>query len=148
MLIRQFEAKDQIPVKVLIQAGLREYFYFIDETLNPDLDDITLSFNDGCFLVGEIDGQLVATGGYKPYDNKTLKMERVSVHSKFRRHGLASQLFTALISEAKKASYKRVVLETTSDWQGAIDFWLRNGFRITHVDDSGEWSETWFEREI
>jgi putative acetyltransferase len=148
MLIRQFEAKDQIPTKVLIETGLKEYFGFIDETLNPDLDDIALSFNDGCFLVGEIDGQLVATGGYKPYDDKTVKMERVSVHSKFRRHGLASQLFTALISEAKKAGYKRVVLETTSDWQGAIDFWLRNSFRITHVDDSGEWSETWFEREI
>lgn len=148
MLIRQFEAKDQTPAKVLIQTGLREYFGFIDETLNPDLDDIALSFNNGCFLVGEIDNELVATGGYKPYDNETVKIERVFIHLKFRRLGLASQLINALFSEAKKAGYKRVVLETTSDWQGAIDFWLRNGFRITHVDDSGEWSETWFEREI
>jgi len=148
MLIRQFEAKDQIPAKVLIQAGLREYFGFIDENLNPDLDDIALSFNDGCFLVGEIDDELVATGGYKPFDNKTVKIERVFVHLKFRRLGLASQIFNALISEAKKAGYKRVVLETTSDWNQAIEFWLKSGFRITHVDDSGEWSETWFEREI
>lgn len=148
MLIRQFEAKDQIPAKVLIQTGLREYFGFIDETLNPDLNNIALSFAEGCFLVGEIDGELVATGGYKPYDNETVKIERVFIHLKFRRLGLASQLINALFSEAKKAGYKRVVLETTSDWQGAIDFWLRNGFRITHVDDSGEWSETWFEREI
>lgn len=148
MLIRPFEAKDQIPAKELIQAGLREYFGFIDETLNPDLDDIALSFNDGCFLVGEIDSQLAATGGYKPLNDSTVKIERVSVHSKFRRLGLASQILNALVLEAKKAGYKRIVLETTSDWNQAIEFWLKNGFRITHVEDSGAWSETWFERQI
>jgi hypothetical protein len=41
-----------------------------------------------------------------------------------------------------------MVLETTSDWGVAIDFWLNNGFQITHIDESGLWSETWFEREI
>jgi len=148
MLIRKFEAKDQIPAKGVINAGLLEYFGILDESLNPDLDNIALSFSDGCFLVGEVDGELVVTGGYKRFDDQTVKIERVFVHAKFRRHGLASQIFSALIAEAKKVGYKRVVLETTSDWQGAIDFWLRNGFRITHVDDSGEWSETWFERKI
>lgn len=148
MLIRPFEAKDQISAKQLIQTGLREYFGFIDETLNPDLDDIALSFNDGCFLVGEINGQLVATGGYKPLNDSTIKIERVSVHSKFRRLGLASQILNALVSEAKKAGYERIILETTSDWNQAIEFWLKNGFRVTHIDDSGEWSETWFERQI
>lgn len=148
MIIRKFESKDQVPVKALILSGLGEYFGFIDETLNPDLNDIVLSFFDGCFLVGEIEGEIVATGGYKSFDDQIIKIERVSVHSKFRRHGLASQLFNALISKAKKAGYKRVVLETTSDWDKAIKFWLKNGFQITHIDDSGEWSETWFEREI
>jgi putative acetyltransferase len=148
MFIRKFESKDQIPAKALIIAGLVEYFGFIDETLNPDLKDIASSFADGCFLIGEIDGALVATGGYKPVDDVTVKVERVFVDLNFRRLGLASQLFTALISKAKKAGFKRVVLETTSDWDKAIEFWLRNGFQITHVDDSGEWSETWFEREI
>lgn len=148
MLIRKFESKDQNSAKALVLSGLGEYFGFIDENLNPDLDDIALSFVDGCFLVGEIEGELVATGGYKPFDSQTIKIERVSVNSKCRRLGLASQLFTALMSEAKKAGCKRVVLETTSDWDMSIKFWLRNGFRITHVDNSGEWSETWFEREI
>ena len=148
MFIRKFESKDQIPAKALIYAGLEQYFGFIDETLNPDLNDIALSFVDGCFLVGELDGELVATGVYKPFNDETVKIERVFVNSKFRRLGFASQLFMALISEAKKVGYNRVVLETTSDWDSAIDFWLRNGFRITHVDDSGLWSETWFEREI
>jgi ribosomal protein S18 acetylase RimI-like enzyme len=148
MFIRKFESKDQNPAKALINAGLGQYFGLIDETLNPDLDNLALSFVDGCFLVGEMDTELVATGGYKPFNDETVKIERVSVHSKFRRRGFASQLFTALISEAKKAGYKRMVLETTSDWYGAIRFWSNHGFQITHVDDSGIWSETWFEREI
>lgn len=148
MLIRKFESKDQAPAKALINAGLVEYFGFIDETLNPDLEDITSSFADGCFLIGEIDGELVATGGYKPVNDETVKIERVFVHSKFRRRGFASQICTALVAEAKKAGFKRVVLETTSDWDNAIEFWLNNGFQITHIDSSGMWSETWFEREI
>lgn len=146
MLIRKFESRDQISAKAIIYAGLEEYFGLIDETLNPDLNDIASSFVEGCFLVGEFEGEVMATGGYKPYDKETVKVERVFVLSKFRRLGFASQLFNALISEAKKAGYKRMVLETTSDWDKAIEFWLRNGFRITHVDDSGAWSETWFER--
>lgn len=148
MVIRKFERKDQINAKAVIYAGLAQYFDVIDEALNPDVDDIALSFKDGCFLVGEIDGELVATGGYKPFDDETVKVERVSVSLKFRRHGFASQLFNALILEAKKAGYNRIVLETTSDWDVAIQFWLNNGFEITHVDNSGEWSETWFSREI
>lgn len=148
MLIRPFEAKDQIPAKALINAGLFEYFGILDESLNPDLEDIASAFINGCFLVGEIDGEIVATGGYKPYNDKTIKIERVSAHTKFRRLGLASQLFESLLLEAKKTGYKRVVLETTSDWNQAILFWLKNGFRITHVEDIGAWSETWFEREI
>jgi putative acetyltransferase len=148
MLIRKFESKDQVSAKALIYAGLKEYFGFIDETLNPDLEDIALSFQGGCFLVGEVDDEIVATGGYKPFDDQTVKIERVSIHSNFRRLGYASQLASAIVAEAKKTGYQRVVLETTSDWERAVQFWLRNGFRITHVDDSGEWSETWFEREI
>lgn len=148
MFIRKFEPKDQVPAKNLIIACLVEYFGFIDETLNPDLADIALSFGDGYFFVGEIDGEVVATGGYQPFDTETVKIERVSVDSKFRRHGFASQLFTALMTEAKKGGYQRIVLETTSDWDKAIDFWLSNGFQITHIDDSGAWSETWFERKL
>lgn len=148
MLIRKFTPEDQIATKAIIYAGLADYFEFIDETLNLDLDDIVSSFATGCFLVGEVGEEIVATGGYKPFDNETVKVERVSVHTNFRRLGLASQLFDALISEAKKAGYKRIVLETTSNWDKAIKFWLKNGFQITHVDNSGDWSETWFERQI
>ncbi len=148
MLIRKFAPEDQTTTKAIIYAGLADYFEFIDETLNPDLDDIASSFATGCFLVGEVDGEIVATGGYKKFDSETVKIERISVHSNFRRLGLASKLFNALILEAKKAGYKRIVLETTSNWDKAIKFWLKNGFQITHVDNSGDWSETWFERQI
>lgn len=148
MLIRKFESKDQIPAKALIYTGLSQYFDVIDESFNPDLDDLASSFADGCFLIGELDHHLVATGGYKKFDEDTVKIERVSIHPNYRRLGLASQMFDALLEEAKKAGYKRIVLETTSTWDTAIAFWLSNGFQITHVEDVGEWSETWFEREI
>jgi putative acetyltransferase len=148
MFIREFESKDQMPAKALIYIGLSQYFDVIDETLNPDVDDLASSFADGCFLIGELGRQLIATGGYKKVDENTVKIERVFIHPNYRRLGLASQVVNALFNQAQKSGYKRIVLETTSTWDTAIQFWLKHGFQITHRDDSGEWSETWFEREI
>ena len=40
LCIRSFEVGDQEQARWLILEGLGEHFGYIDETLNPDLDDI------------------------------------------------------------------------------------------------------------
>ena len=144
--IRRFEAKDQAAAKDLINLGLGEHFGFVDESLNPDLNDIATTFVSGCFLIGEVDGMLIATGGYKLVSPNCVQIERVSVAQLFRRGGYASQLVNALVAEAKQVGYQRIILETTTTWTNVIAFWQHNGFRITHTVDSTPWPETWFER--
>ena len=65
MLIRSFEPRDQTAARQLILAGLGEHFGWIDETCNPDLDDVTANYVEPghVFLVAEIGGELVGTGG-------------------------------------------------------------------------------------
>lgn len=41
--VRPFETRDQVAARKLILSGLGEHFGFIDERLNPDLDDIEFS---------------------------------------------------------------------------------------------------------
>jgi hypothetical protein len=61
--IRSFQARDQKTARQLILAGLGEHFGWIDETRNPDLDDIAANYVDrgSTSLVAEIDGKLVGT---------------------------------------------------------------------------------------
>jgi len=37
-----------------------------------------------------------------------------------------------LLKEAQDAGYREIVLETTSNWDDAVQFYLKHGFRITH----------------
>ena len=69
LIIRPFAATDQDAARWLILEGLGGHFGFIDETMNPDLDDIALTFSDAVFLVAEIDGVIVGTGGLMVRDD-------------------------------------------------------------------------------
>ena len=64
LVIRPFTPRDQAAVRALILAGLGDHFGFIDETRNPDLDDIAGTYlaRNHVFVVGELGGAVVATG--------------------------------------------------------------------------------------
>jgi hypothetical protein len=63
--LRPFERGDQEAARQLILTGLGEHFGWIDESCNPDLDDILVNFTrpGHLFVVAEEDGELVGTGG-------------------------------------------------------------------------------------
>src|SRR5690349_8639040 len=62
--IRPFQARDQQAARQLILDGLGGHFGFIDESRNPDLDDIMAHYVEpgNSFVVAQIDGSLVGTG--------------------------------------------------------------------------------------
>lgn len=139
MRIRPFTPHDQQSAKALVQAGLGEHWGWIDETLNPDLNDIAASYAAGVFLVGEIDGVIVATGAYVPEGDDTVQIVRMSVRSDARRGGLGRRMLGALLARAQAAGYRRAVLETTETWGEVIAFYLANGFEITHHANGDVW---------
>jgi putative acetyltransferase len=132
MLIRPFRAEDQFAAKALILVGLVEHWGWLDESLNPDLNDIATSFADGCFLVGYRGNDILAVGGYHKRADDTIEVVRMSVRGDLRGDGLGTELLNALLAHARAAGYARAILETTSTWKDVIQFYLR--------------SDTWFER--
>lgn len=129
-LIRPFQPADQVEARLLILSGLVEHWGWLDETKNPDLDDIALTFAAGVFLVAWREGRLVGTGGLLPAsDPQTWQIVRMSVASGMRRLGLGRQILAALESEARQRGARRLILETTATWQDVIAFYLRCGFR-------------------
>jgi ribosomal protein S18 acetylase RimI-like enzyme len=140
MEIRPFQAKDQHAAKRLILAGLVEHWGWLDESKNPDLDDIAASYRDGLFLVGLAEGRLVATGALKPAPENSVEIVRMSVATDCRRRGYGRDLLNALIRAAKEQGAAQVVCETTSTWTETIRFYEQYGFQRSHEKEG----ETFF----
>lgn len=142
--IKPFESKDQEAVQSLIIAGLAEYWGEINPRSNPDLDDICENYKDAIFMVAWFDGRIVGSGALIPRSNQVAEIVRVSVVAELRRRGVGKKILKRLCQKAKELGFQRIVLETTSTWGGAIEFYKRFGFCVTHYRDGKSGSEIHF----
>ncbi len=134
LTIRPFLPADQDAVKALILEGLAGHWGWLDPDKNPDLNDISSAYGAGLFLTAWIDDCLVGTGALLPESEGIARVVRMSVHSGYRRHGIGSRILKALIAHAVSSHCRSIVLETTSTWQDAVQFYCHHGFNII-----GEW---------
>lgn len=142
--LQLFQASDQAAVKRLILAGLVEHWGFLDETKNPDLDDIAASYAGAAFLVGRQGERIVGCGALVPRTSTTAEIVRMSVAKDLRQQGLGRQILGALLDHARAQGFQRVILETTATWSEVVSFYQRCGFHITHYQDG----DVYFELEV
>ncbi len=131
MVIRTFTAADQRAARALILEGLGERFGSIDETLNPDLNDIAATYLAAghAFLVAEVAGALAGTAALRfESDGATCQLARVSVRPEMRRQGVARALVEGLLALARERRRASVWVETHEPWQDAIALYERLGF--------------------
>jgi GNAT superfamily N-acetyltransferase len=134
--VRPFRAADQAAARELILAGLAGHVGFLDETLNPDLDDIAGRYTGQgrCFLVAERAGRIVGAGGLVPERPGAARLVRVSVAAAVRGRGVGRALVERLLSVAWAAGCTEVVVETNHDWADAVAFYRRLGFEESGRD--------------
>lgn len=137
--IRPFQAKDQEAARRLILEGLRQHWGFLDESKNPDLDDIAAGYAHGVFLVAHLDNKLVGTGALlpegRPGGEPAGRIVRMSVAANCRRRGIGGRILQALLDRAHARGYRRVFLETTATWADATAFYRAHGFRSLGIRD-------------
>lgn len=133
--IRLFRRSDQAAARRLILHGLRERWGKLDETKNPDLDDIADYYSDGFFLVAGLRDEVIGTGALIPEAAGVGRIVRMSVARPWRRQGVGQRILEALLERARAAGYRRVVLETTATWEDAVAFYRRHGFQTVAVRD-------------
>ena len=129
--IRPFMPGDQATARRLINDGLGERFGYVDETRNPDLDDIAAyhTAHSHTFVVAERNGGLVGTGGLVvELGGATGQMVRVSVRSDLRGQGVGRAIVEHLLDVARMRGLKRVWMETNAGWTSAIRLYERCGF--------------------
>ncbi len=128
--IRPFTTTDQTPVRQLILTGLGDHFGYINETLNPDLEDITAHYLalGHIFVVAETGGELVGTGALVTETTGVGRIVRMSVAPQYRRQGIGRTLVTYLVNLARQRGLTRLLVETNNDWYDAIGLYQHCGF--------------------
>jgi len=137
VVIRPFERRDQEAARNLILDGLGEHFGFIDESLNPDLDDIWLHYcgRGDAFLVAQTGDELIGTGALVINEQGIGRIVRVSVGRSHRRKGIGSAIVKRLLALARTRGVGRILVETNTDWHDAICLYARLGFREYDRDE-------------
>ncbi|WP_279045674.1 GNAT family N-acetyltransferase [Cedecea davisae] len=82
----------------------------------------------GIFVVLERDGEIIATGAYKPYDEQKAEIKRIWTKDTLRKQGLAGRVVRELEGRALLAGYGRIYLTTGFRQPEAVRLYLSEGY--------------------
>lgn len=91
----------------------------------------------GLFIVLERDGEIIAMGAYKPYDEQTAELKRIWTRRDLRRQGLALVIVKELERRAWLAGYQRLFLTTGFRQPEAVRLYTGHGYQ-PQCDISGD----------
>jgi len=80
------------------------------------------------FLVGRVEGQAVACGGYRPLAPGVAEIKRMFVAREHRGRGYSKAILTTLERMARENGYEAVRLETRSKQMAAIALYEKLGY--------------------
>lgn len=132
--IRRYNSKDHDVVWELHKLGLVEIggMPSKDNPWDQDIDNIEKVYlQGGDFIVGELDGQIVAMAAFKRVDSDTAELKRMRVHPDFQRRGFGQSIVQELEKTAKRMGYKKMVLNSSPRWTKAQKFYRKMGYKET-----------------
>lgn len=133
--VRRFVPADETEVWRVHEAALRASpIEFIEDAPDDDLVDVPGRYFDdgGEFLVGLVDGTVVAIGGCQPQSPETVEIRRMRVHPDYQRKGHGRRLLDALEASARAAGYTTAVLYTLAQLTAARALYEAHGYTETH----------------
>jgi GNAT superfamily N-acetyltransferase len=83
---------------------------------------------DGAFVLLLRDGEAIAGGAFKRYDERTAEVKRVWTHVDLRRQGLARLILDELEAQAVRQGYSRFYLTTGFRQPEAAGLYLSSGY--------------------
>lgn len=145
IVLHDLDASSRDEVRELILAGLGEHWGVVDESLNPDLDDMLESYASGRTIVArDPRGRIVGTGTVIPRTGTVAEVLRTSVRAELRKAGIGRLILGELVATARRWGCESVILETSSAWTEVVAFYLHCGFTVTHSEEGEFGSDTWF----
>jgi ribosomal protein S18 acetylase RimI-like enzyme len=148
---RQFQLPDGEQVRALHQLALRATNAFADSGhWDSDLDDIHGSYisKKGNFVVGVLDGEVVAMGAFRQSAPGTAELKRMRVHPSLQGHGLGRRLLDVLEAQIRAAGYTAIQLDTTVNQVAAQALYERSGYIEVRRETVGWPLETIFYKKL
>ncbi|QIO22025.1 GNAT family N-acetyltransferase [Haloarcula sp. JP-L23] len=138
--VRRYQAGDGDRVRELNEIAMAETPEYVPEAPDDDLRAVRDHYLDGEgeFLVGTLDGTVVATGAYTTpsewkrdhvaLDDETAELTRMRVDPDRQGRGVGSAVYRALERRALAEGYRRFVLDTGTENDTARGFYEYLGF--------------------
>jgi ribosomal protein S18 acetylase RimI-like enzyme len=131
--IRRYQAADNHAVVELHHLALEATGAYFPGKWNDDLNDIQNHYlqNGGEFLVGTLDGKIVAMGAFRKKSITLAEIKRMRVHPEYQRRGFGQLLLNQLEAKAIQLGYRELCLDTTTLQTAAQKMYQKNGFTAT-----------------
>jgi ribosomal protein S18 acetylase RimI-like enzyme len=120
------------------------------EELDADLDAIEEEYleSGGEFLVGEVAGEVVAMGAFRPVDDETVEITRMRVAPDHQRRGYGRRMLDALEAEARERGYAAFELDTLARQAAARGLYEASGYRETERRTIGEYEVLFYRKSV
>jgi len=131
LLIRRYRDGDHDAVWELHNLALRAVGAHAGNGVwDDDLHHVSEVYLDGRgeFLVGLLDGRIVAMAALRWHEDATAEVKRMRVHPDVQRRGFGRLLLRRLEERAIELGYRRMVLDTTERQVAAIALYRSEGF--------------------
>ncbi len=149
--IRRYVETDRARMLELHILGLRQFDAGSPRgSWDADVDDIEGVYlsNNGEFLVGEIDGKVVAMGGFRRKTDKVAELKRMRVDPEYQRRGFGQAILTELEKRAKSMGYTSFFLDTLPHMAPARHLYTKNGFVQAGTKKVGRFEAILYEKTL
>ena len=149
--VRRYAPKDKRAVRRLHDDALNEVGAHLGSGgWDDDLDDIEDVYLDsgGEFLVGLLDGEIVAMGALMKLSSRRAELMRMRVRPGLQGRGYGQAMLDALHRRAAELGYSTLRLDTTVQQRTAQHLYLKNGYVETGRGVIGPFDCIFYEREL
>lgn len=150
VIIRRYQAKDNPEVKKLHNDGLKQFGAEFDPYYDSDLDDIEGTYinNQGDFLVGTEDGEIVVMSAIRKYSETCGLIKRIRVRRDYQGQGYGQKILDALIERASELGYTELYLDTMANNLPAQSLFEKAGFTKTHRGKVGVYDLIFYRKKL
>lgn len=148
--IRRYGTADRSAVRRLHDDALNEVGAHLGRGhWDEDLDEIEGVYleSGGEFLVGVLDGEVVAMGALRRISPDTAEVKRMRVRPDLQGRCYGQSLLDALHRRAAELGYSTLHLDTTVQQRVAQLFYLKNGYREARRGSIGPFECIFYERD-
>jgi GNAT superfamily N-acetyltransferase len=141
--LRQFRDADEIAVRKLHGDAP-------DGTEPPDLSAITDAYltAGGEFLVGEVEGKLVAMGALRRVSSSSAEIKRMRVHPRWQGQGFGRALLDRLEARARELGFNTLRLDTTVRQHVARSLYEDAGYKMVGTGHENGFELVYYEKRL